>query len=307
MRPHILLLSLALPALAQESRTASREEDRPYPVNVTEATRVDPKALAALEQPGKALFSDGFESPDALKAYFEVRGAEDGRARIDEGDAIAHSGRRALRLLAPAAGGKSSGSGVSYWFGPEGLDRVHLRYWLRFAADYDQGNLNHTGGCLSASTGTNKWEGMGKAGLRPNGDDRFSTRFEAWRDWGRNPPPGQLHLYTYWMDMKRDRDGNYWGNMFLPEAKARIVPERDRWSCYEVMVRAGTPGKADGELAAWLDGRLYLHEAGFRWRSSDAVRLKSFDLIAYIHQATRDNVVWYDDVVLSTGYVGKKQ
>jgi hypothetical protein len=211
-----------------------------------------------------------------------------------------------LRCSAPAADGRSSGSGATFWLGDEGHDRVHLRYYLRFAADYDQGNLNHTGGSLAGVAGTHKWSGMGGAGLRPNGDDHFSTRLEAWRDWGRIAPPGFCFLYTYWMDMKRDRDGHYWGNMMEPEPAARFVPARNRWHCYELMVRVNAVGKADGELAAWIDGRLYVHHTGFRWRSSNAVRLKRFDLGIYIHQATRDNTVWFDDVVVSTGYVGPK-
>ncbi len=290
----------------QDSRPTTREEDRPYPTLVTEATRANAKALAGLEQAGRILKSHDFESSRTLKDYFEVRGDDDGRARIDESPGAAHSGRGALRLAAPAAGGRSSGSGATLWFGQENHERVHLRYYLRFAPDYDQGDLNHTGGSLAGVAGNDKWAGMGGAGLRPMGDDGFSTRLEAWKDWGRVPAPGFMFLYTYWMDMKRDRDGHYWGNMFGPEPAQRFVPDRGRWHGYELMVQVNSIGKADGELAAWIDGRLYLHEKGFRWRSSAAVTLKRFDLGLYIHHATRENVVWFDDVVLSTGYVGTK-
>jgi len=59
-------------------------------------------------------------------------------------------------------------------------------------------------------------------------------------------------------------------------------------------------------LAAWIDGKLYIHYRGFRWRSNDDVRLKRFNIGVYIHQARKDNTVWYDDVTLSTGYIGPK-
>jgi hypothetical protein len=113
-----------------------------------------------------------------------------------------------------------------------------------------------------------------------------------------------MHLYVYWPDMRKDRDGHFWGNMFVPPPEGRIIPKRGAWVCYEQMIKANTPGKADGELAAWIDGTLYLHAAGFRWRTSEAVKLKRFCLPIYIHQSTRPNTVWYDDVILSTGYVG---
>jgi hypothetical protein len=145
---------------------------------------------------------------------------------------------------------------------------------------------------------------MGKAGLKPNGNDRFTCRFEPWCDWKRVPPPGYLFLYTYWMDMKRDKDGHFWGNNLEPAKERRVNLQRDRWYCLEHQIRANTPGKADGELAAWIDGKLYLHFKGIRWRSEEAVKLKRFEIGVYIHQAAKDNTVWYDDVAVSTGYVG---
>jgi hypothetical protein len=190
------------------------------------------------------------------------------------------------------------------WLGDDGHDQVHLRYWIRYAPDYDQGNLNHTGGCLSGVAGTNKWAGMGTAGLRPNGDDHFDSRVEGWRDWQRIASPGSLICYAYWMDMKRDRDGHYWGNMFGPAEKERFVPVLGKWLCVEQRIAANTPGKDDGELAVWLDGALYQHWTGFRWRSTDAVKIKRMSLMVYVHAAVRDNTVFYDDVVVSTGYVG---
>jgi hypothetical protein len=298
-------LTAQRPASSPTSRPAADDEaSRPYPTLVTAATRKDPAALKALETPGKRLCEEGFESADALRRFFEVRGKDDGRATIDADPRAARAGRGALRLKSPAADGKSSGAGATAWLGDEGFERVHLRYYLRFSADYDQGDLNHTGGSLAGVAGTNKWAGMGGAGLRPKGDDGFSSRFEAWKDWGRVASPGYLFLYTYWMDMKRDKDGRYWGNLLGPEPSERFVPARDRWVCYELMLKTNAVGKADGEAAAWIDGKLYEHYRGFRWRSADAVRLKRFDLGVYVHRAVRDNVVWFDDVVVSTGYVG---
>jgi hypothetical protein len=270
----------------------------------TEAARANERELARLQQPGEVLFHDEFESTDSFAGYFEIRGREDGRVSIDETPGVAHAGRGALRCISRAAEGRSSGAGASGWLGAVGRERVHLRYYVKFAADYDQGNLNHTGGGLSGVAGTDKWAGMGGAGLRPKGDDNFSTRFEAWRDGGRLTPPGYLYCYTYWMEMKIDKDGHYWGNMLAPLEQERAVPERGKWYCHELMVKTNEPGSANGELAAWIDGKLYLHYTGIRWRSDAKVLLKRFSLDVYVHAAAKENVVWYDDVVLSTGYVG---
>jgi hypothetical protein len=284
------------------SRRAAADEFAPQ--DVTDATKADARELARLQAPGTVLFADDFESAASRARYFELGGDDEGRVQWTADPALAHTGHGALSLLAADRGGRSCGANASRWLDDAGRDVVHLRYWIRYAADYDQGNLNHTGGSLCAITGTDKWGGMGTAGLRPLGDDAFDSRVEGWVDWQKAPPPGWLMCYAYWMDMKRDRDGHFWGNLLGPAAAARVVPQRDRWLCVEQRIAANTPGKADGELAVWLDGALYLHQRGIRWRSSDAVKIKRATLMVYVHQSRRDNRVFYDDVVVSTGYVG---
>ena len=300
----LIVAASSSPAQESASRPAEAEADRPYPKVVTEATRRDEARLKALEAQGKPIEALDFEGEAPFKRSFEVQGLDSGTARIETDPKSVHKGRRSLRLESPARDGKSSGSSVHLWLGDDGHERVHLRYYLKFAADYDQGNLNHTGGGLSGVAGTDKWRGMGGAGLRPKGDDSFSTRLEPWKDWGREKPPGAMFLYTYWMDMKRDKDGNFWGNMIEAPKSERFIPERDRWYAYEVMVKTNSVGKADGELAAWIDGKLHIHAVGFRWRSTPDVKLKRSSLLVYVHEARRSNVVHFDDVVLSTGYIG---
>jgi Polysaccharide lyase 14 len=283
---------------------AAEEESRSYPRLITGATKADPQALAELKRKGAVLFRDDFESPDSLEKYFEIRGLKQGNAKLVTGGEVVRSGKGAIQFTARARDGRESGVGASGWLGPEGYDRIHFRRYIKFDANYDQGNLNHVGGGLAGVAGTNRYSGMGGAGVRPRGNDRFTSSFEPWRDWGRYPAPGYMFLYTYWMDMKQDRDGNYWGNMLGPDKDDRISLDRDRWYCLEHMIQVNDVGQANGELAAWIDGELYLHFQGLRWRSDENVRLKRFNLGVYVHRATQDNTVWYDDVVLSTGYVG---
>jgi hypothetical protein len=286
---------------------AAAAADAPYPKLVTAETGADEARLSALQRPGDIFFQDGFESPESLKKYFEIRGLRQGHVKLTTSAERAHHGNGAIELTAVARDGRESGVGATAWFGPEGYDRVYFRRYIKFAADYDQGNLNHVGGGLTGVAGTDRWKAMGSAGIRPQGDDHFNSAFEPWRAWGRYPPPGYMFLYTYWMDMKRDRDGNYWGNMLGPADQQRVVLERDRWYCLEHMIQVNDPGQANGELAAWIDGKLYIHYTGFRWRTTPEVKLKRFGIGLYVHRATRDNTVWYDDVVLSTGYIGPSE
>lgn len=274
------------------------------PEVVTEQTRVDSEALARLQTPGRVFFSDSADAETGFEQYLEVRGRDDGRARVVTDPGLVHTGAGAYEFLAPANSGSASGSGATLYFGPQGHDVVYFRRYLRFAPDYDQGNLNHTGGGLTGVAGSDPWAGMGQAGIRPTGADRFTVSLEAWKDWGRYKAPGYFFFYTYWMDMTQDPDGNYWGNFFQPPPEQRLVPERGRWYCLEQMIRVNDPGQANGEMAAWIDGELHIHASGFRWRTTADVRLKRAGFGIYIHAATKDNRVWYDDIVLSTGYIG---
>ena len=308
-------LALALSGTSLQDDPTAWSETVPRPRDVTEQTRADADALAVLQAHGKVLFQDDFESgEDSLAKYFEVRGGKDGRVALvprpgpeetdEETDAVTETGNLALRCAAPDRDGKASGSGVSAWLGRDGHDRVYFRRYIRFATDYDQGNLNHTGGGLAGVAGSGKWDGMGQAGVRPRGDDRFTCRFEPWCEWGRAALPGYLFLYTYWVDMAQGSDGNWWGNMLRPAPERRVIPARGEWVCLEQMIRVNDIGEANGELAAWVDGELYMHFKGLRWRTDERVKIKRFGLGIYIHEARRENVVWYDNVVLSTGYVG---
>ena len=303
-RPISAMWIVVVVLLAGGIAIAAEGVDAPYPNLVTAETRADANRLSVLERPGDVFFRDEFESTESLKKYFEIRGLREGRAKLTTNAGLAHEGSGAIQFTAVARDGRASGAGATAWFGPKGYDRVYFRRYIRFAADYDQGNLNHVGGGLTGVAGTNRWKAMGSAGIRPKGDDHFKSAFEPWRDWKRYPSPGYMFLYTYWMDMKRDRDGNYWGNMLGPADEDRVVLQRDKWYCLEHMIQVNDPGKANGELAAWIDGKLYIHYTSFRWRTTPDVKLKRFGIGVYVHNATQDNTVWYDDVALSTGYIG---
>ena len=292
-------MTCALAAISEDT-----EQSPPYPVLVTAETRANVEVLRALEKPGRILLSDGFESAESLKNYFEVSGLKEGHAKLVSDPKMAHASNGAMQFTAPARNGEESGVGASYWFGPNGYDQIYYRRYIKFAADYDQGDLHHVGGGLEGVAGADKWAEMGKAGIRPKGDDRFSSRFEPWKDWGRYPAPGFLFLYTYWMDMKQNKDGHYWGNNLYPSETERFVLQRERWYCVEQMIKVNDLGQANGELAAWIDGKLYLHYRGFRWRSAADVKLKRITFGLYVHHAKKNNTVWYDDVALSTGYIG---
>lgn len=240
-------------------------------------------ALAMTTLYGPSLLADGFET--GITDQWQDR-----RGKIQLVSEDPKEGKQCLRI--DAGIGKGAGGHMVHWFMP-GENQIAIRWAVKFAADFDQGNLMHL--CAVGGNRTdNKWSSMGKAGLKPTGSDFFVTNLEPWRDWKRNPPPGRLMFYSYWPDMKQDRDGHFWGNNLLSEP-GLMVP-RGKWIEMSLWIRLNTPGNTDGEQAFWMDGKLGGHFRNMRFRDSEILKLNSLSLDLYIHDNAKPNTVWFDDV-----------
>jgi hypothetical protein len=186
------------------------------------------------------------------------------------------------------------------WFLP-GYDRVYARWYCQFAEDFEQGNFMHFNR-LFGGPPNDPYAAFGHAGTRPTGTDRFSTGIEPWSDYKKNPAPGVMAFYSYFPDMKASSDGKYWGNMFFTDPPVQIV--RGRWYCVEMMVKCNTPGKHDGEQTAWIDGKQVVHVEGMRWRDVEELKVHCFRISLYLHDSPKVNRVWFDNVAVSTKYIG---
>src|SRR5687768_11156458 len=243
-------------------------------------------ALLACCAQTSVLFSDGFEGGN-----LDFWGDKRGTPEIVTDDPF--EGKRCVKFTAGV--GQGAGAHIVRWFMP-GYDQIAVRWAVKFAPDFDQGNHMHL--CALAGNRTdNKYSAFGKAGLKPNGTDFFVTNLEPWSDWRRNEPPGRLMFYSYWPDMKRSSDGKYWGNNLVSDPPIQVP--RGKWVVMSLWIKLNTPGKSDGEQAFWMDGKLGGHFKNIRFRDSDVLRLNSFSLDLYIHDSKKSNVVWFDDVAIS--------
>lgn len=245
------------------------------------------------------IFSDDFEN-GALELWDADSVTNDPhRLRLTSDPEHVFRGQYAVEIIAQV--GKGTGGKLNKWF-MSGYDRVYARWYCKFAEDFDQGNHMHF--ChLLANRQDNKWSAFGKAGVKPDGSDFFTAGLEPWRNWGKNPAPGEMMFYSYHMEMPIDsKMGKYWGEMFRPSP--RFVPERGRWYCMEMMVQANTPGKADGEQAFWIDGDLKGRFTGIRWRDTEDLKINDFWLMLYVHNSARINRVWFDEVIIDDEYIG---
>jgi hypothetical protein len=248
------------------------------------------------------IFADNFESGAVGERWDSDR---------DDGDKVltliapdAKDGRLGLKVLRVTATlGDNTGGGLTKWF--ESADRLFIRFMVRFDADCDYVHHFCTLRANKGLQGGDRWSGFGGAGLRPNGDERFSTALEPWGNWGRWPAPGQWNFYSYWHEMDASPDGKFWGNAFRPASQSNIA--KGRWISAEFMLKHNTPGKADGEQAYWIDGELRGHWKGINWRKTPDLEANAFTLESYITDRwTKNpiNIVYFDDVVIAQEYIG---
>gem|GEM_PF-663995 len=186
----------------------------------------------------------------------------------------------------------------------KGVDTMYVRFYVKFHEK--TGYIHHFVHLVADRTPT-PWP-KGGAGETPPGDAKFSTGIEPTGRWGKFPPPGVWNFYTYWHEMKTK-----WGSVFNGKQEP-IVP--GRWYCVEAMLKANSaPDKSDGEQAFWIDGQLSGRFGGFRWRTTDKLKINSFWLLYYNtdqparhnkdpHPETRVMEVWFDDIVIATDYIG---
>jgi len=257
-----------------------------------------PKSPDPAKTNADVFFYEDFESGDLSKWDARDGHLPNPNLKVTSDPKNVYSGKYSLEITGPV--GLETGGSVATWSMP-GFDTVYARWYCKFSEDFDQGNFMHFNRLMGGPPG-DYFAAFGHAGTRPNGRDRFSTGFEPWSGYGKNPSPGAWMFYTYYPDMKADRQGNFYGNMFMAEPP--LILERGRWYCIEMMVKCNMPGKADGEQAAWVDGKEVVHVTGLRWRDIAELKVHCFRISLYLHDSPKVNRVWFDNVAVSHSYIG---
>lgn len=259
-------------------------------------------ADSGIDRSPQVIFAEHFETPGFRNRWGEVR--EEDQAVLSLQD-LSHTsplvGNQSLLVTADLQG--NTGGGMTTWF--ESADRIHVRFYVRFAEDCDYVHHFVTLRANRAIHGGDAWSGFGGAGEKPEGTERFSTALEPWGDWGKLTPPGKWNFYSYWHEMSASPDGKYWGNAFRPADQPPIP--RGQWICAEFMLKHNTPGQPDGEQAWWIDGKLIGHWKGINWRKSAGLQANALTLESYVTDRwtkQRINRVWFDNLVIAREYIG---
>ena len=258
----------------------------------------DFKADAGVEKHPDVIFADNFEAGEMGAKWDEVKTAK-ALSFVNPGDKLC--GKRCVRVESRL--GENQGGGFIKWF--ESADRVFVRFYTRIDPDCDYIHHFVTLRASKGLKGQDMWSGFGGAGLRPEGDGRFSTSLEPVGGGGRWPAPGVWNSYSYWHEMEMSRDRMYWGNAFRPDSQEVI--KKGQWICAEFMLKHNTPGQEDGEQAFWIDGKLMGHWYGINWRKSATLMANSLTLESYVTDrwtTNEVNIVFFDNLVIAREYIG---
>lgn len=268
-------------------------------LNITGLAHIYRTDVGIAEHPA-VIFAEDFEDENYTSRWDESRNKDKKVLQlVDPKDD--RLGRRSLQVRADLA--HNTGGGLTKWF--ESAPSVFIRFYTKFDKGSDYIHHFVTLRANKSLKGKDKWSGFGGAGLKPEGDTRFSTALEPWGNWGKWPAPGRWNFYSYWHEMKPAPDGKYWGNAFRPDDLPNIV--KGTWICCEFMLKHNTPGKHDGEQAFWIDGKMLGHWKGISWRTSPTVWANALTLEAYVtNRWTKNpiNIVYFDNLVVAREYIG---
>jgi hypothetical protein len=329
----IAFIALLVLTLSNASMAFSQEQDKFKGLDPGPGIAAKYIGDAGIEGDASVIFAENFEAgslAEIAKRWGEASN-KNGEVQAFTDDVPAGSaGRRSLQMTGTM--GKNSGGHLYTMFKP-GFDKVHVRFYTKFAADH---GYEHHFVALGGYNPPTPWPNP-QAGTRPRGDDRIAVFIDPLGHHGRYPPPGVWGLYTYWNEMKVSADGHYWGNVLSP---AQAVPvAQGEWTCVELMIKLNSaPDERDGELALWVDGKPAMHFAkgmrrgpwsgmgfklvesggepfeGLRLRTSMDLKINHLWLEHYVDEGAqrhnkvrnpnRVNRVWFDDIVVATEYIG---
>lgn len=270
---------------------------------------------AGIDGDAAVIFFDDFEgytAPDDLwDRYDNVYQLDQIRFATEPENRYA--GAQALEFTVPQQEAELSNA-VDKVVSPE-LDVLFLRYYSKFQPPYDVVGSSHNGSMISAHYFI---DGQATPGIPADGTNKFLVGLENWRGEPETMSPGLLNVYVYHPEQRDDYGDHFFpsgivlpnsslpfdfGPEFVP--RPELIPELDRWYCWEYMVQANTPGQRDGRIAAWLDGVLVADWQNLRLRDVDTLTIDRFGLAFHIgSNPSGEQKKWFDNVVAATAYIG---
>ncbi len=179
-------------------------------------------------------------------------------------------------------------------------EEIYFRYYLRLGNDWKQ---TVQGGKMPGISGTYGVAGWG--GRKSDGTDGWSARGSFLLSMPDDNPLRGLHpigTYCYHADME-----GFYGDGWVWNQGYRGFLENNLWYSIEQYLKLNTPGKQDGILRAWVDGRLAFEKTDIRFRHVDKLKIEQIWMNVY-HGGTTpspyDQHLYIDNVGIARKYIG---
>jgi len=177
-------------------------------------------------------------------------------------------------------------------------EQMYFRYYVRFSNDWHpiesgklpgfSGTYNKAGWGGRAVDGYNGWSARGTFHLQASPNSKYN---------GAIP----LGNYVYHMDSNSD-----YGEMVSWNSELNLL-QKNRWYAIEQYLKLNDPGKANGELTVWIDGKKIFNRNDFRFRETSQLKIESLWLNFYHGGLDKPKTTFYvyiDNLVIATRYIG---
>ncbi|MGE0763890.1 MAG: hypothetical protein AB7N80_11480 [Bdellovibrionales bacterium] len=240
-----------------------------------------------------------------------------------------YSGTKAAEFTLPKTSGEVSIEIFKEQNLPK-LDTVFVRFYGKYATGFDVLGSSHNGVFVAS----NYWRGLCQSsnscgpGVKANGKNKFLISYEATRSASNQPNPGSIATYIYHPEQR-----DIWGDIFFPTGRVipfdltpyeafngtysqlptyipfvsrpEVTPQLNKWHCFEIMVKANTPGSRDGRMALWIDGKLIADFTNLRLRDIAELKIDHIGLSLHGNGGILEtSKKYYDNVVIAKSYIG---
>jgi len=150
------------------------------------------------------------------------------------------------------------------------------------------GTYNKAGWGGRAIDGYNGWSARGAYFLQASSNSKFHGAVA-------------IGNYVYHLDSR----SNY-GETFSWNSQLSLL-QRNRWYAIEQYLKLNDPGKANGQLTVWIDGRRIFNKTNFRFRETTQLKIEMLWLNFYHGGTSKPKSTYYlyiDNLVIASKYIG---
>ena len=296
-------LQLIFGCTAQRVEKLTPQNDLPYPLPQPESKIQaktwdgSPNLEPGLDPKDILLFED-FEDDHYQQRWRTHWGEAVGAGTVERPSQYVFAGNRSAYLENKKGIHDAIGAGQ---YVPEiPIDDVaYFRLYMRLQNGFSTGTTIQVK-LISIRGGVDIERTYGGAGTKSTGTDKFSV--DLCIDNSRS-----LHFYYYHPDQPWG-----WGDVayckisFFRSAKISA----GKWYCIELMLKNNIPRQKNGQLSAWLDGKLVGNVERVRFRDIEACKIRRFAVYnyfggaEYMDTSPKDQRIYIDNLVISRKPIG---